>query len=96
MQTQQAYRGSLFCVGNEQVVPPQRQYPSGKTVIASALLLRAIWKEPDRQILVGSDYEEDALLSHLVECFGVMRVLYGLDTQTLLDMADTVVPPEGE
>jgi hypothetical protein len=96
VQTQQAYRDSLLGMGNDQVVPPQRQYPSGKAVVASPLLLRAIWADANRQVLVGNDYEEDALLSHLVECFGVMRVMYGLDSETLLDMADTTVPPEGE
>lgn len=96
MQTQQAYRDSLLCVGHDQVVPPQRQDAQDRVLVASPLLLRAIWENADRQVLVGEEYEEDALLSHLVECFGVMCVLYGLDTETLLNMADTAVPPEGE
>lgn len=96
MQTQQAYRDSLLCVGHDQVVPPQRQDAQDRVLVASPLLLRAIWADANRQVLVGNDYEEDALLSHLVECFGVMRVMYGVDSETLLDMADTTVPPEGE
>lgn len=46
-----------------------------------------------RQILVGNDYEEDALLSQLVAWYGVKRVFYGETVS--LDMADTVVPPGG-
>ena len=91
MPPEQAYRGSLFGMGNDQVVPPQRQYPSRQVAVGSPLLLRALWQDADRQVLVGNDWEQDALLSELVEGFGVQRVFYGETTS--LDMADTVVPP---
>ena len=39
---------------------------------------------------VGEDWETDALLSQLVEYFGVFRVLYGLDDETLLDLGGAV------
>ena len=94
MPPEQAYRDSLLGMGHDQVVPPQRQYPSGKAVVASPLLLRAVWENADRQVLVGNDWEQDALLSELVEGFGIRTVFYN-DTGAL-DMADTAVPPEGE
>ena len=42
------------------------------------------------EVDVGYDWETDALLSQLVEYFGVFRVLYGLDDETLLGLGGAV------
>jgi len=42
------------------------------------------------EVGVGYDWENDALLSQLVEYFGVFRVLYGLDDETLLGLGGAV------
>jgi len=39
---------------------------------------------------VGEDWESDALLSQLVKDFGVFRVIYGLDVETLLGLGGAV------
>lgn len=39
---------------------------------------------------VGEDWEGDALLSQMVEYFGVFRVIHGLDVETLLGLGGSV------
>ena len=51
---------------------------------------RAQGRQTVAEVGVGYDWENDALLSQLVEYFGVFRVLYGLDDQTLLDLGGAV------